>query len=104
TARSSLGNVVGKLEKFQCRITVEPERQRVTQAELSFLFADLKTGHALRDRHLLEWEEGGRFPLARFRMDELMVAPGGTMRVGGTLSMHGVEHAMNFPVSLLVEG
>lgn len=97
-------NFSGRLRKFHSEIVIDPVDRRVEHADVDFQFADLKTGLSLRDREMLQWEENTRFPDVKFHLDAFEPGtPGGTT-VRGSLLIHGVEHQISFPASLLVEG
>ncbi len=92
------------MPRFQADIRVDPVRRQVVGAEVRFAFADLKTGIALRDRHMREWQDTPRYPDVSFRLDSIEAAPGNRVLVHGGLLLHGIEHAISLPVSLLVAG
>ncbi len=94
----------GTMPRFHADIRVDPERQQVVQAAVHFAFADLKTGIALRDRHMREWQDVDHYPEVSFRLDSIEPAPGNRVLVHGGLILHGIEHAISVPVSLLVAG
>jgi polyisoprenoid-binding protein YceI len=91
------------LQKFHGDIAIDPAEQRIERAELELQFSDLKTGVSKRDRDMLVWEENSRFPNVRFRLDALEPAEHG-MVARGSVSIHGVEHAVSFPISVLADG
>jgi len=94
----------GTLSRFQANIRVDAAHQQVVRAEIHFAFADLKSGIALRDRHMREWEDAEHYPDVTFRLDSVEAAPGNRLLVHGGLILHGIEHAISLPVSLLVAG
>lgn len=102
--QANYGTFAGKLPKYEADIRVDPARQAVGRAVVNFRFADLKTGIALRDRHMQEWEDAVRYPLVSFHLDSLETAEGNRVLVHGGLVLHGIEHAVSFPVSMLVAG
>ncbi|HET7537109.1 MAG TPA: YceI family protein [Candidatus Didemnitutus sp.] len=92
-----------RLQKFHGDIAIVPEERRIEHAELDLQLSDLKTGVSKRDRDMLVWEENSRFPNVRFRLDALEPAEHGLV-ARGSLSIHGIEHAVSFPISILAEG
>src|SRR4051812_34231724 len=60
--QSSLTSFHGTMPRFQADIRVDREHQQLLRAEVHFAFADLKTGIALRDRHMREWQDTDRYP------------------------------------------
>lgn len=93
---------LGRLEKFQTDIAIDPVRSRTERAVMTFAFADLKTGRPGRDRDMLEWSENNQYPTVEFRMDALEQTPGAPAQAHGSLKIHGIEHATTFPVSFLI--
>jgi len=93
-----------RLERFDADIVVDREAGRIVSAELIFDLADLHSGIARRDRDMLEWEEYSLFPRVRFRLGALERPASGALLARGTLTLHGVEHALSMPVSVLAEG
>lgn len=103
--QANLGSFVGKLPAYAVDIRVDPASRTVERAVINFTFADLRTGIALRDRHMREWEDVARYPKVMFHLDSLESARGDQrVLVHGGLVLHGIEHAVSFPVSVLVAG
>jgi len=102
--QTNLTSFHGTMPRFVADIRVDPQHQQVLRAEVHFAFADLKTGIALRDRHMREWQDTERYPDVSFRLDSIEPAPGNRVLVHGGLILHGIEHAISVPVSLLVAG
>ena len=101
---ATLDTFMGRLEKFQTDIVIDPEHARTRRAVVTFAFADLKTGRPGRDRDMLAWSENNQFPVVRFQMETLEQTPGLPTQAHGSLKIHGIEHATTFPVSFLIEG
>ncbi len=59
---------------------------------------------ARRDRHMRECQDTKRYPEVSFRLGSIEAAPGNRVLVHGGLVLHGIEHAISVPVSLLVAG
>jgi polyisoprenoid-binding protein YceI len=101
---ATFDSFLGRLEKFQTDIAIDPARARTQRAVVTFAFADLKTGRPGRDRDMLEWSENNQYPTVEFRMETLDQTPGAPTQARGSLKIHGIEHATTFPVSFLIEG
>lgn len=101
---ATFDSFAGKLSRFRTDIAVDPEQQRTTRARLSFDFADLQTGRERRNHDMLVWTDHDRFPSVEFEMESLEPTPGGPAMVRGNLMLHGITHAVAFPVSFLTEG
>jgi polyisoprenoid-binding protein YceI len=102
--QASFGSFTGKLPHYEADIRVDAAHQVIGRAVVNFTFADLRTGIALRDRHMREWEDSVRFPNVSFHMGSIETTPDNRTLVHGGLVLHGIEHAVSFPVSLLVAG
>jgi polyisoprenoid-binding protein YceI len=102
--QATFGPFTGKLPHYDADIRVDVEHHVIGRAVVNFTFADLKTGIALRDRHMGEWEDTARYPQVSFHLDSIETAPDNRTIVHGGLILHGIEHAISFPVSLLVAG
>lgn len=102
--KATFDSFAGRLDHFKSEILVDAAADRVEHAQVEFAFADLKTGRARRDRDMLEWEEAVDHPRVRFRLDRLERTRGAPVTAHGWLALHGVEHAVSFPVSFLVDG
>ena len=102
--QANFGTFTGKLPHYEADIRVDPAHQAIGHAVVSFSFADLHTGIALRDRHMKEWEDAAHYPTGSFHVDSIEPAAGNRVTVHGGLVLHGIEHAVSFPVSLLVAG
>lgn len=102
--QATFGSFTGKLPRYDADIRVDRARLAIGRAVVNFAFADLKTGIALRDRHMQEWEDEVRYPNVSFHLDSIESSPDHRSIAHGGLVLHGIEHAVSFPVSLLVAG
>jgi polyisoprenoid-binding protein YceI len=102
--RSTFDVFTGRLQRFTAVILVNPDAQRVESARLDFKFADLRTGRTRRDRDMLEWEQNAAHPAVHFELKRLVRTAAEPVQAAGRLTMHGVEHAITFPVTFLIEG
>lgn len=99
--KATVDSFTGSLEAYRAEVKVLPESGRVTQAWLTFRFADLKTGKVKRDAAMLEWM-GSEHPDGRFELDTLEAVQGRLM-ARGRLTLHGVTQAIEFPVTLTTD-
>ena len=97
---ATVDSFVGHLAAYQASVAVAPDSGRIERAEVRFQFADLKTGKADRDAKMLAWEESGKFPDGVFVLTALQPRTGGQYDAQGRLTLHGVQRAIAFPVSL----
>ncbi len=102
--RSTLETFQCRVARFDAQVTMERGTQRIEQAAVTFVLADVKTGRARRDEDLLAWGGAEGSPTLSFRLTEMTRAEGGKLLVRGTVTMHGVEKTVSFPVRSLVEG
>jgi polyisoprenoid-binding protein YceI len=98
----SMDSFVGHLEKFQATVESDPPAALPAKADVSFDFADLKTGNKDRDAAMLKWLDYSTHPAASFHLTGWNQA--GTTNVGlGTLTLHGVAVAVKLPVVITQE-
>jgi polyisoprenoid-binding protein YceI len=100
--QANVGAFTGKLPRYEADIRIDAAHHVVGGAVVNFTFADLRTGIALRDRHMREWEDAVRYPTVSFHLGSIETAPDNRVTVHGGLVLHGIEHAISFPISVLV--
>ena len=97
---STIDSFVGHLEKYQAAVECEPTAALPVKADVSFSFADLKTGNKDRDAAMLKWLEYDRNQTASFHLTGWYQA--GTTNIAlGNLTMHGVTIAVKMPVVII---
>jgi polyisoprenoid-binding protein YceI len=101
---ATIGSFVGHLADYDAQIDFDPMSGVVKSAELTFQFADVKTGEDKRDRHMHDWQETEKFPDARFEMTTLTPQAEGGFLAEGSLLWHGKTQPLSFPVHILTEG
>lgn len=101
--QATFDSFTGRLAHYDATLAADPATHRIESARFHFTFADLRTGRALRDRHLREWLDAARFPDLDFRLTALEPTDGGGMQARGEMSLHGVRRDVVFPVVLLVQ-
>ena len=97
--RATIDPFVGHLEKYQAAIDCNPATNLPAAAEVSFDFADLKTGDTNRDAAMLKWLEYDSNPRASFRLNGWR-QNGATHLALGELTIHGVKQAVQMPVAV----
>src|SRR6187551_1276798 len=86
--QATFGQFTGKLPQYDADIRVDVDHHVIGRAVVNFTFADLKTGIALRDRHMGEWEDTARYPNVSFHLDSIETAPDNRTIVHGGLVLH----------------
>lgn len=77
----------------------------VSSAEVSFRVSDIKTGNDKRDRKMIAWFEAEQFPEGRFSLTKLTREGSSDRYVAtGTLTLHGQEQPIEFPVTAAQTG
>lgn len=94
---------VGKLERYEALVAVDPAAGEVRSARLGFRFEDVKTGKADRDAQMHAWQDTARHPDGEFTLVSLVRGADGLI-ASGTLRLHGRARAIDFPVSVSHEG
>lgn len=94
--KATVGSFTGRLERYTA--TLEPDASgRIKSARLLFRFADLKTGDAERDAHMIEWLGGGD-PTGEYELGVLALAPDGQGQTSGRLTVLGHTRRVEFSV------
>ena len=92
----SMDSFVGRLEKYQAVVECEPKAALPAKADVSFDFADLKTGDKGRDAAMLLWLGYSSNRTASFHLTGWNQA--GTTNIAlGNLTIHGVTVAVQMP-------
>jgi polyisoprenoid-binding protein YceI len=98
--KSTIDSFIAKLPVYEAVINLDADAPRVVSAVLRFKFADTKTGKETRDHEMNEWQQTEKFPNGTFTLTTLTPAADGRLTAAGSLQLHGVEHALSFPVSI----
>ncbi len=93
----TMDSFVGHLEKFQATIDCDPTASLPTKANVSFDFADLKTGDKDRDLAMLKWLGCDTNRTASFHLTSWSQT-GTTDIAQGELKIHGVTVGVQMPV------
>ena len=100
SVHATVGSFVTRLRDFDVSITASPADGPVTGAVFRCAFASITTGDAGRDRDMNDWQQTDRFPAVMFTLEGLAPAGDGRAVASGTLSLHGVQRPLRFPVSI----
>ena len=93
----TMDSFVGKLEKYQANVDCDPAAALPAKADVSFDFADLKTGKTDRDAAMLKWLQYDTNRTASFHLTSWQQA--GTTNIAvGELTIHGVSLTVQMPV------
>jgi polyisoprenoid-binding protein YceI len=95
----SMDSFVGQVEKFQAVVECDPATALPARADVSFDFADLKTGKKDRDSAMLKWLEYDSNHLASFHLTGWTQV--GTTNIAlGELKIHGVTVTVKMPAAV----
>lgn len=99
--KATVDSFTGHLAEYKPVVVVDTTTGKVITASFAFRFADVKTGKDDRDKQMLTWAEEPKYPEGLFTLTEIQPdTPAGRHLVKGTLKLHGVEHVLEFPVSI----
>jgi polyisoprenoid-binding protein YceI len=101
---ATVGSFVARLRAFDLAITIDPHTGVPDSAVFRFDFASIQTGNAGRDVDMNQWQQTKLHPEVKYQLDALTSADGGRFTAHGRLQLHGVEHPVEFPVSIHDEG
>lgn len=93
----------GQLQKYDARIECDAQAALPTKADVSFNFADLKTGNTSRDEAMLKWLEYTNSPTASFHLTGWK-QNGATNIALGELTLHGVSKEIQMPAVIKHDG
>lgn len=100
---STIDSFMGHLEKYQASVECAPTEALPPRAEVSFNFADLKTGNTDRDAAMLKWLQYDAHPGAAFHLTGW--SQSGTTNIAtGQLTIHGVTIAVQMPTVVTHNG
>lgn len=101
--KATVDSFVGKLENYEAKILVDPDKKEPVSASFAFRFLDVKTGKDDRDKKMHAWMDTPKFPDGLFTLESL-TRKDGALVAKGTLKLHGQEKALSFPVKLSQDG
>jgi polyisoprenoid-binding protein YceI len=104
SVKATVDSFVGKLTDYFSTVRFDPDTGKVTAAKIVFHFNDVKTGNERRDREMHVWQQTEKFPDGDFTLGALDASAEGKLTARGTLTFHGVTHALEFPVTITREG
>jgi polyisoprenoid-binding protein YceI len=96
----TLDSFTAHISKFASDIVLDSDFGDVTRAQITFNFADLKTGDSDRDTEMDVWAQADKFPDGAFTLSSFEPVADGQFRARGKLRFHGVERAVSFLVSV----
>jgi polyisoprenoid-binding protein YceI len=104
--KATADSFVGRLERYEAVIVVDPETASadVVRARFAFRFADVKTGKDARDEAMHSWQDTAHHPDGIFTLAAIEQGADGGRAATGTLVLHGRSREISFPVSVSREG
>jgi len=101
-AKATGHEFTGTLGDYKATISGTSDKLLPTAVELTWKFADLKTGDEKRDAEMIKWLGGGG-PEGSFKFIKTW-SDGGKDFAQGTLKIHGVSKTLAFPFIAKKEG
>lgn len=101
-AKATGHEFTGTLGDYKASISGTSDKLKPTGVELSWKFADLKTGDTKRDAEMIKWL-GGKGPEGSFKFTKTW-SDGGKDFAQGELTIHGVSKTIAFPFTAKKEG
>lgn len=102
--KATVDSFVGRLERYDAKVVVDPEAGEVRQARLAFHFADVRTGNQDRDEQMHAWQDSERHPDGLFVLRTLERDSEGRTVASGTLTLHDLAREITFPVAVTRDG
>lgn len=98
--------ILGTFDDFTGSFDYDPEKPSDSSVEVSVDVESLDTSHAERDKHILsaDFLDAGQYPKATFESTGFEPTGDGQGVLTGDLTLHGVTHAIEMPVTLLGKG
>jgi len=96
-----VSKVYGKFDKFAGTFDYDPKNTKIWKASATIEAASINTGIEKRDAHLrgADFLDADKFPTLEFRSTGVLGAKGGSKKLKGDLTIHGVTK----PVTLDLE-
>ena len=92
----------GTLGDYKASVSGSSDKLRPTAVELTWKFADLKTGDEKRDAEMIKWLGGGG-PEGSFKFTKTW-SDGGKDYAQGAITIHGVSKTISFPFTASKDG
>ena len=101
TSKAAIVKFTGRTAKLSGEAKVDVDNVAKSSGTLSIPLADLDTGIAMRNEHMIATIDAGKFPMATFKFTDIKV-PGNKLKtdapvVGtatGTMTLHGVTKSV----------
>jgi len=97
---ATMHGFTGKLDKAVVHLDGDPAAGTLTQADVSFAWADLKTGDTGRDKEMLTWAGAAKNAAGRFVLKTLASDAKGILTATGALELAAQTHEISFPVTV----
>ncbi len=102
--KATVDSFVGRLERYDAQVLVDPKAGAVRQARFAFHFSDVRTGKEDRDEQMHAWLDTPHHPDGIFVLRTLERDSEGRTLATGTLTLHDLAREITFPVSVTRDG
>ena len=102
--KATVDSFVGRLERYEAQVLVDPEAGEVRQARFAFHFTDVRTGKDDRDEQMHAWQDTERHPDGLFVLRNFERDSEGRTLANGTLTLHDLARDITFPVAVTRDG
>jgi polyisoprenoid-binding protein YceI len=102
--KATVDSFVGRLERYEAQVLVDPEVGSVRQARFAFHFSDVRTGKEDRDEQMHAWQDTPRHPDGIFVLRHLSRDAEGRTLATGTMTLHDRAREITVPVSVTRDG
>lgn len=107
SASATGGGFKGHLKDFQANITGDASTLKASSAKITWKFKDLDTEKEKRNEKMLAWLDVGKHPGGSFTLNrtfEKEVLGKKQTYALGTITIHGVEKRLIFPITTVKKG
>lgn len=101
-AKATGHTFTGTLDDFKATVTGDRQSLLPSSVNLSWKFADLKTGDEKRDKEMIKWL-GDKSPSGSFKFTKTWIESGKTY-AQGSLTIHGISKTIAFPFTATKNG
>lgn len=101
TASTLLFDVEGRFSDYKVLVDGDPKKPDAAKVKVEIAVSSIDTGNAKRDEHLRspDFFDAKKFPTIRFESTKI-AAQGKTLKVTGTLDMHGKQKTVTIPFKI----
>jgi len=98
--------VTGRFDKFEGKFSYDAKDIAASKIEINIDASSVNTNHAARNKHIKsdDFLDSSQFATAKFVSNSVSENPDGTLKINGTLSLHGITKDIIIDATKVGEG